>query len=376
MMSTISLKAYAKVNLSLDVTGKLKNGYHTLRSVMQAVNLFDEIVVTVSEVATCSESPCYEIPARGENSVNKDLVCENSKGYEVKLNLVSDSGSEVQTRAESEIPDGSDNLACKAAEKMIVNFRPDLQSTSGRKYLIQIDLNKKIPVAAGLAGGSTDAAAVMLALANLWDLKVNLKELIGVAKTIGADVPFCLIANARNNLGCGLEDDRMAYSTALAEGIGEELSPLPSIKGSLIFVKQPISLSTPVVYSLYDEREHLVTQRPDTEELLKAFREFLSGILLRFTFETNSVLNDADSMARIKKNMINVLEPVVRSEYPVVAETLDALTEAIPDGKVFMSGSGPTVVVFFDNDEDASKALPTVERLFSEKAGIYKMNLL
>ena len=361
-MKSISLKAYAKVNLSLDVTGKLDNGYHTLRSVMQAVNLFDEITVSHSE----------------------NVVCENDTGYKIKLSVFSligdadeDTTSDAAkkgTQFESEVPSGKENLAYRAAEKMIEHFMPDT------KGLINIVLNKKIPVAAGLAGGSTDASAVMLALAYLWGLRVELRELIGVAKTIGADVPFCLLANAKNNPTCGFEDDMLAASTALAEGIGEVLTPLPSIEGTLIFVKPPIPLSTPVVYSLYDERENLVIVRPDTKALISA----LNVYTCENTFKCddgdensrNCTINATPRSNEIKNNMINVLEPIVRSEYPIVAETLDMLREMSTGGRVFMSGSGPTVVVYFESDSEASSSMPIIERLFFGKAGIYKIKLL
>ena len=340
-MKSISIKAYAKVNLSLDVTGKLNNGYHTLRSVMQAVNLFDELTVTVSEDSD-----------RGSNSESND----NSNGG-IILHLEFDADERL---AESDVTADSNNLAYKAAVAMQKRYKPD-PSKSCEK--IEISLKKKIPVAAGLAGGSSDAAAVILALAHLWKLEANLDELIQLGMTIGADIPFCLISNAKNNRECGYANDKLASSAALAEGIGEILTPIPSLYGSLIIVKPPIAVSTPVIYSLYDEREDLVIKRPDNEALIAAIKDFEPEM----ESEVKTIVFD---------NIVNVLEPIARSEYTVVAETLDTLIKLIPGSKIFMSGSGPTAVAYFETHIDALKYYIIIFEKFLQKSDIFMMKLL
>ena len=335
-MKSISLKAYAKVNLSLDVTGKLDNGYHTLRSVMQAVNLFDEVTVI-------------------------DNVEGNDNRIELKLADSNDSS------LMNLIPAGNDNLAYKAANAMANKYKAD------SKVDISITLLKNIPVSAGLAGGSTDAAAVILALAYLWELDDNLDNLVKVGKTVGADVPFCLISNAKNNPECGFADDYLASSTALAEGIGEILTPISSLNGSLIFVKPPISVSTPVVYSLYDERIDLVKNRPNTEILIDAINAKSSG-----TAPVDAPVYAAlgENMSIIKENMVNVLEPIARSEYLEVARILDTLSVLLPNEKVFMSGSGPTVVAFFEHSDEAESKFYEITKEYGKDVKTYSMSLL
>ncbi len=263
----ISLTAHAKINLSLDVLGKREDGYHTLRMIMQTVQLHDTISVE-------------KIPSGVEIICNAPYV-----------------------------PNNNSNIACKAAEAVINQYKLD----SG----VRITIEKKIPVAAGLAGGSADAAAVFKGINTLFDLGIGENELMQLGKTIGADVPYCIMGG-----------------TALAEGIGEKLTPLaPMGNVPIILVKPRIGVSTAWVYkNLKLDKVHA---RPDTEKLVSA-------------------LADGD-IKTIAANMKNVLETVTLGRYPVIQRIKKELMQLGAMGSM-MSGSGPTVFGIFENKEKAGVA--------------------
>jgi 4-diphosphocytidyl-2-C-methyl-D-erythritol kinase len=272
-MGSIKLHAYAKVNLTLKVTGKLDNGYHALRSHMHAVALFDEVKVTVNH-------------ASGEPGVSLEIKQDAKEG---DFDFV-----EVN----------EDNLAIKAAVELSAHPKFDTQST------IKIKLKKRIPVSAGLAGGSTDAAAVLLALNNLMKLDLNLAELIKIGTKIGADVPFCLVANAKANPQCGLSRDSLATVSALCEGIGDVIAPLDRVDGKMVLIKPEINVATAEIYQAFDD-----------------------------------INQDEINLDKY----VNVLQPVTAARYPEVANLLKGVAKFctnIPEAKFFMSGSGPTVCIF------------------------------
>lgn len=260
----ISFKAHAKINLSLDVLGKRDDGYHTLQMIMQTIQLHDTISIR-------------KIPAGVE------IMCEAPY-----------------------VPNNSSNIAYKAAEAMLGRY--------GIKAGVRVEISKRIPVAAGLAGGSTDAAAVLKGIDSLFELGVEQAELMQLGKTIGADVPYCIMGG-----------------TALAEGIGEKLTLLPAAGNiPLVLVKPRIGVSTAWVYKNFKLEK--VKERPDTQMLISALA---SG-------------NKRDLAA----NMKNVLESVTREKYPVIDAIKSELVKLGALGSM-MSGSGPTVFGIF---EDADKA--------------------
>jgi 4-diphosphocytidyl-2-C-methyl-D-erythritol kinase len=305
-MADVSVKAFAKVNLSLEVTGRLENGYHLIRSVMQAIDIYDDISVAVKG--------------------NAGLY----GGTSIKLNVKSEADADSAVGAFT-IPSGEDNIMYRAAAAMSDYFCP----AAGNK--IHISILKRIPVSAGLAGGSSDAAAVMLALARLWNLNAELSVLLNIGKSIGADVPFCIAANAKLNSQLGFADDAMASSAAFAEGIGEALTPLAGMDGALVLVKPDIAVSTARIYGLLDEHGFSRERQP------------------------------AETVSQ--GNMINALEPITVGAYPAVGETIEKVKAIAAPNRVFMSGSGPTVIAYFSERAEAERAADRIKQALAEGTG-------
>lgn len=267
-MTEINLRAMAKINLGLDVLRRREDGYHEVRMVMQSVSLFDRIFLRTTE--------------DGE--------------IKVKTNLYY-------------LPANENNLVYKAAKLLKDEF--------GIREGLRIDLKKFIPVSAGMAGGSSDAAAVLYGMNQLFGLRLSWEELKKRGVKIGADVPFCLIRG-----------------TALAEGIGEKLTSLPPAPDCLaLLAKPPISVSTKFVYeNLRLDKE---TVHPDIDGICQAIRE-----------------SDLPAMAA---KMGNVLETVTCKQYPVIVQ-LKELMKAHGALNAMMSGSGPTVFGLFTEKEAAEAA--------------------
>ncbi|MGE5614895.1 MAG: 4-(cytidine 5'-diphospho)-2-C-methyl-D-erythritol kinase [Bacillota bacterium] len=276
-MAVIEVPAHAKINLSLDVTGKREDGYHELRMIMQTVELHDTVRI------------------------------EETSGEEIHLECSADG-----------LPRDSSNTAWKAADVF-------MRSTGTRKGL-KITINKRIPVSAGLAGGSTDAAAVLRGLNELFRLGLDHDELRKMGKHVGADVPYCIDGGTR-----------------LAEGIGEILTPLPDFGGVDVMIISPkIRVLTADVYKNLKIHEITESDRPDTPLLVKALEK--------------------RDVAAVAKHMKNVLELVTIPMHPVVKEAKDRLTASGALGSV-MSGSGPSVFGIF---EDSIAASAAYEELSSE----------
>ena len=274
-MEEVFRKAYGKVNLGLDVVGRRPDGYHLVRRVMQTVDVSDDILVR-----------------KGSAGSGLALSCDHP-----------------------EVPADKRNLAWKAAALVC------------RKYGIEpsfsIAITKRIPAAAGMAGGSTDGAAVILALNELLELHMTMEEMDEIALQLGADVPFCL-----------------RRGTYLAEGIGEKLTKLPDLAPcSMVIVKPPFGVSTPWAYKALDEYLGSVPEsgaaHPDIDLLMKAL--------------------DRKDVSDIAAHMGNILESVVTREYPEILEIKKRLTDkgAV---KALMSGSGPTVFGIFTDDKAAQEA--------------------
>ena len=266
------LKAMAKINLGLDVTRKRADEYHEVRMVMQTIRMYDQLDIEVSKTA----------------------------GIKMTTNL-------------SYLPVDDNNLVCKAARLLMEEF--------GIKQGLDIQLKKIIPVAAGMAGGSSDAAAAMVGVNRIFHLGLSLPELMERAVTIGADVPYCLMRG-----------------TALAEGIGEKLTALPNAPECHVLIGKPgISVSTKFVYGNLKVDE--IARHPDIDELVLAIKE-----------------NDFYKMAN---NLGNVLEEATIPAYPIIEQIKQ---EMLNKGAInaLMSGSGPTVFGLFD---DKAKAMAAKEAL-------------
>ena len=250
----ITALARAKINLTLDVLGKRPDGYHEVEMVMQSIELHDRLEFS---------------PGTGEIS----LLVEGSA-----------------------VPSGVDNLVYHAANL--------IRSHGKIKAGVNIRLEKAIPVAAGLGGGSADAAVTLAALNKMWGMGLSLSELMLLGERLGADIPFCLLGG-----------------TALARGKGErleQLSPCPRL--SLVLVKPPFGVSTASVYQAFTPG--LILEKPDNRSMVKAIRE--------------------RNVAGIIDGLANALEPITINMHPEIAKIKDKLREAGAPG-VLMSGSGPTV---------------------------------
>lgn len=263
----ITLNAYAKINLSLDVAGRLANGYHEVRMIMQTVGIHDT------------------------------LKFEKTEG---EIVLSSDAG---------ELPLGEDNLIYKAAKLV--------RETYGISGGVKVHLEKRIPVAAGMAGGSTDAAATLKAMNLLYDLRLSEEDLCGLGVKLGADVPYCIMGG-----------------TALSEGIGEVLTKLAPMPECVLLVAKPdINVSTKEVYQALDSQS--VPWHPDVDGMRQAIEEGrLEGIYSRLG---------------------NVLETVTVAKHPIVSEIKQEMLENGALGSL-MSGSGPSVFGIFDDEEKARAA--------------------
>ncbi len=267
-MRQINLKAMAKINLGLDVVRRREDGYHDLRMIMQTIRLFDRVKMSATR----------------------------STGIRVKTNL-------------KYLPTDKGNHAYQAAQMMMEEF--------GIKGGVFIELQKHIPVAAGLAGGSSDAAAVLVGMNLLYDLGLSQEELRLRGVKIGADVPYCIMRG-----------------TALAEGIGDKLTALPRIPDcSIVIAKPDVRVSTKFVYTHLELNDR--TQHPRIDDQIEAIR---SG--------------DLQKMSAL---CANVLEEVTIPAHPQIAALKEAM---ISQGALtaMMSGSGPTVFGIFDQKAKAESA--------------------
>lgn len=273
-MDKLELKALGKINLGLDILGRRENGYHDVRMVMQTVYLYDRVI----------------------------LEKTRDPGIEISTNL-------------PYLPVNENNIAYKAAEL--------LQREFGIREGIRISLEKHIPVAAGMAGGSSNAAAVLFGMNRMFDLGLSEEGLKERGVTLGADVPYCIMRG-----------------TVLAEGIGEILTPLPPLpKCYVLIAKPPLSASTKTVYEKIDREG--IQGHPDIDGILAGLRE-----------------GDLDQVAG---SMGNVLEQVMLEEHPVLQRIKDVM---VGSGALnaMMSGSGPTVFGIFTSRGRARAAAARLKR--------------
>ncbi|QAT41872.1 4-(cytidine 5'-diphospho)-2-C-methyl-D-erythritol kinase [Aminipila luticellarii] len=300
-MKEITIKSYAKINLSLDVLGVLPNGYHQVEMIMQQLELHDLVTVKWTETR--------------EQDQETILLTANK----------------------SSIPLNRENLAYKAAEIMC--------SSLHKTGKIEIHIEKNIPVAAGLAGGSGNAAAVLHALNYLWDTGLSVRELCETGLKLGADVPFCIMGQAKGNvqLGSKISEDSLACTCALAEGIGEKLTPVTPLCCEVLLSKPPIGISTAEVYKGIDAE--LGLGKPANGEAAGKVQRHLR------TEELIDGLN-SKNCEKIAENMLNVLELFSAKRYPIIMYTKDKIIRQGSAAKVLMSGSGPTVfAIYFDGSE-------------------------
>ncbi|WP_300259353.1 4-(cytidine 5'-diphospho)-2-C-methyl-D-erythritol kinase [Clostridium sp.] len=273
----MKMKAYAKINIALDAIGKREDDYHLLRMIMQTVDLYDVIDITKSKGSSISIS------------CNKHYV-----------------------------PTDERNLAYKAA----VLFRDEFNIKDG----VKINIKKNIPVAAGMAGGSTNAAAVLVIMNKIFNINASLEVLKQIGLKIGADVPYCIEGG-----------------TALCEGIGEIITPLKPFENKILVVLKPnFGVSTKEVYTNLDINK--IRKHVNIEGLIQAMEN--------------------DDLDYVSKNMKNVLENVTLKKHTILKNIKEDMRKSGALGAM-MSGSGPTVFAFFDD-------MLTAQRAFEFLKGKYK----
>jgi len=270
-------RSYAKINLTLDVLGKRENGYHDVKMIMQTLSLFDLVIVD-----------------------------KEKAGIVVSTNI-------------KHLPVGDKNIAWKAAKL----FFDEIGISGGCKILI----HKNIPIAAGLAGGSGNAAAVLCALDKLYNTNLSLEKLLKMGEKLGADVPFCILGG-----------------TVLAEGIGEIMTELPAVpKTDILLVKPPVSVSTG---KIYEEIDGLTDpHHPDTDLVIDAIKN--------------------GDMDKVSKNLSNIMEDVTVLDAPEILKIKEDLVKMGAKGAL-MSGSGPTVYGIFDDFKTAKSAHDVFSKEYKE----------
>lgn len=278
-MNSITLKSRAKINLSIDVLGKRQDGYHLVEMIMQTIDLYDLIEI---------------------NEKDNDQITIKSTSDEIPLDC--------------------NNLVYKAANLMKKTFNINKG--------VEIHIKKNIPVAAGMAGGSSNAAAVLVGLNKLWNLNLSNQQLEKIGLKLGADVPFCINGGA-----------------VLASGIGEELTPIKGLtKDVCILVCKPdLFVSTKEVYECIDSKD--IDKRPNNKFLIECLKN--------------------EDTRQLAENMFNVLEGVTMDKHPVIQQIKDIMTNNRALGAM-MSGSGPTVFGLYENREDAVKCKAILEKQFKQ----------
>jgi len=292
-LSKIKVLSFAKINLSIDVGPVDESGFHPVDMIMQQLSFHDDVDITYTE-------------HRGSTGEKPEIRLHTNRYY---------------------LPTDRRNLAYKAAELMIETY-------GDRAGTLDINIHKRIPVAAGLAGGSGNGAAVIHGLNVLWNLRLGLSDICGLCAKLGSDVPFSAIGQAKANyrLPRDIRKDPMASSCARATGRGTILQPIRGIVRPVVLAKPPLGVSTAEVYRGIDACR--INRRPDNDKLAE----------------------DLDSgNPTIYDNFINVLEEYTLDSYPEVAE-LKRLMEETGAEKVLMSGSGPTVFAVYDSMETAISA--------------------
>lgn len=270
MIKHLGLKAYGKINLGLDVVRKREDGYHEVRMIMQTVRVYDQI----------------------------DLRRSRDPGIRIETNLYY-------------LPNNENNLAYKAARLLMAEFEV--------KEGLDIEIRKFIPVAAGMAGGSSDAAAVLFGVNKMFSLGLTVEQLMERGIKLGADVPYCVMRG-----------------TALSEGIGEILTPLPPMPQCRVLIaKPPISVSTKFVYENLKLGRLRPGEHPDIDQMMGAIR-------------------DQDVYA-VAKNLGNLLETVTIPAHPVIRDIKEKMRE-LGALNAIMSGSGPTVFGLFTSPAAAQNA--------------------
>ncbi len=381
----IVLGSFAKINLSLDVKGLNAGGYHDVDMVMQLLSFHDDVEVEFlpgeeyaeeavsqpyadaggnspgsrpaaavgvtgrgmepgpeQEPAPCSHRAGTEpgaVTKTGGNSPGSQSAAETgSVPGAVPVHAVSAPASGVAVQVSTSayfLPTDDRNIACRAAELMAERFG------HGHEGLVRIFIKKRIPVGAGLAGGSGNAAAVIHALNVLWQIDLSLEEIMAIGAEIGSDVPFCACGQARLRHGPArivlplkVRGSEYAVTCARATGRGTEIFPCGGLRNPVVFAKPGISVSTKEVYRGIDSC--VIPARPDNDRLVRG-------------------LNSGSGYRELSRDYINVLENYTLARYKRAAELKQIMSDMAP-AATLMTGSGPTVFSLFENMDEAMQA--------------------
>ena len=330
MNKRIEKKAYAKINLCLDVTGRRSDGYHTVNMIMQQIELHDDVIIEAIDAKRSEKI-----------SLNLKDIRNEIKGY--------------STKEKNVIPEGGDNLMYRAAELMKRSY--------GISEGIAMSLTKRIPSQAGLGGGSADAAAVFRGINELFELGASDEELMKLSAGLGSDIPFCIIGG-----------------TARAEGTGTDITvlrPLAEHSGSieafpqhLLLIKPDMGGSTPKIYAAYDSAEQRLSDKirhPDTEKLTHAV-ERLQGAELRQIFSENNI-----NMLEYAVRPIEAFNEKEENTYACTNDIIGFLKEKLMENGAFaasMTGSGSVVYGLFDKREQLERAADVMGKLSAENGMI------
>ena len=325
-MKEIRIQSFAKINLSIDVTGVTGDGMHLVDMVMHQLSFHDDVTV------------CFDGgPGRRGGRDGRDGRRESRSAGRGRLDGENAFQIEVATNRYY-LPTDQRNLAYKAAALMVQRYG---KRAGGGK--IQIDIFKRIPVAAGLAGGSGNGAAVLHALNQLWKLNLSLPQLCRLGEELGSDVPFCVMGQAGYNFDLPRRVRRhpLAVSCARATGTGTRLTPLTGIKKPVVIAKPSLGVSTKEVYSGIDRCR--IQQRPDNDLLVKGLEE--------------------RNYRLIYGQCVNVLEAYTLEAYPQVAALKELMLQSGRAEKVLMSGSGPTVFGIYNSISEAKAVCTALRRI-------------
>ena len=283
-MNSIELKSRAKINLSIDVLGKREDGYHLVEMIMQTIDLYD--IIKIKELSS------------------DNIIIKSNSNH---------------------IPLDENNIVYKAINLLKNKFNINKG--------VEVFIQKNIPIAAGMAGGSSNAAALLVGLNKLWKLNLSELDLQELGFKLGADVPFCISGKA-----------------ALAQGVGEELTFIKGLPKdiTILICKPEIFVSTKDVYGGLDLNN--IQNRPDNNKLLEDLRQ--------------------ENISSLAKNMVNVLESVTSRDYREIKDIENIMLENGALGSM-MSGSGPTVFGLYKNREDALKGK---EELLKKYKQVYVVN--
>ncbi|MEA4883375.1 MAG: 4-(cytidine 5'-diphospho)-2-C-methyl-D-erythritol kinase [Clostridia bacterium] len=306
-MYTLELKAWAKINLALEVLGRQADGRHSLETVMHRVEIADDVTI----IRRTGAPPAISGPGLAAG----------------RILTITDS---------TQAPGGAANTASRAAAA----FLDAIDSARIRRGdSVEIRIRKRIPVAAGLGGGSADAAAVLVGMNQLWGAPLSMERLLVVGGVIGADVPFCILSHG---------DPPQAYA-AFATGVGDTLTPIPGLPGVAVVLAKPSKgLETREIYATWDEMQNQGEMRdraaPIHERSVSGFARLLAEVLLGASTE--------NKLARACLFMRNDLEPPAVAACPEVTLIKAKLAE-LGAMATAMSGSGPTVFGVFGAEDEA-----------------------